>query len=110
RVNVRFPGMSIGAWPLPLKFTRENLAALYERQLRLRISTAPIFQSAIPNSFARMELHTAIELIKPGITPVQNARWADLGCGQGLFTRALAQIIGKESTIYAVDANSHALN
>ena len=51
-----------------------------------------------------MLLQDAIKLIdhpllrnkKPGI-------WADLGCGQGLFTNALAQVIAPESRIYAVD-------
>jgi trans-aconitate methyltransferase len=29
--------------------------------------------------------------------------WADLGCGSGLFTEALANLLFAESTIYAVD-------
>ena len=40
---------------------------------------------------------------------VQDAIWADLGCGDGLFTNALAQIIGKGNTIYAVDSNNRVL-
>jgi ubiquinone/menaquinone biosynthesis C-methylase UbiE len=31
--------------------------------------------------------------------------WADLGCGSGLFTEALASLMVPESTIYAVDKN-----
>ncbi|MDR3713131.1 MAG: class I SAM-dependent methyltransferase [Puia sp.] len=30
-------------------------------------------------------------------------RWADLGCGSGLFTRALADLLQPKSTIYAID-------
>ena len=35
--------------------------------------------------------------------------WADLGAGDGTFTRALAEILGAGSTIYAVDHDSHAI-
>lgn len=31
------------------------------------------------------------------------ALWADLGCGSGLFTRALAELLPRDSVIYAVD-------
>ena len=34
--------------------------------------------------------------------------WADLGAGTGTFTRALAEILGAGSTIYAVDHNPDA--
>ena len=30
-------------------------------------------------------------------------RWADLGCGSGLFTRALATLLQPGSTLYAID-------
>jgi ubiquinone/menaquinone biosynthesis C-methylase UbiE len=33
----------------------------------------------------------------------QPTRWADLGCGSGLFTLALASLLQPGSTIYAVD-------
>ncbi len=29
--------------------------------------------------------------------------WADLGCGSGIFTYALASLLKKGSTIYAID-------
>lgn len=32
--------------------------------------------------------------------------WADLGCGSGLFTRVLGQLLPKESEIYAYDRDS----
>jgi ubiquinone/menaquinone biosynthesis C-methylase UbiE len=51
-----------------------------------------------------MELTTAISLIQNNyILHQQPVKWADLGCGSGLFTRALAHYLKKESTIYAVD-------
>lgn len=51
-----------------------------------------------------MELTTAISLIQNNdILQQQPVQWADLGCGSGLFTRALAHYLKKESTIYAVD-------
>lgn len=40
----------------------------------------------------------------------QHPVWADLGAGTGLFTRALAAILGNDCTIYAVDRNAAALN
>jgi trans-aconitate methyltransferase len=33
-------------------------------------------------------------------------RWADLGCGSGLFTHALASLLQPGSTIYAIDRQS----
>jgi ubiquinone/menaquinone biosynthesis C-methylase UbiE len=51
-----------------------------------------------------MELTEAIDLISPGIVGnVDGQRWADLGCGAGLFTKALATLLGRGSHIYAVD-------
>jgi len=36
--------------------------------------------------------------------------WADLGCGEGTFTLALAHLLHKGSLIYAIDKNKTALN
>lgn len=36
-------------------------------------------------------------------------RWADLGCGDGTFTRALASLLAAESTIHAMDRDRAAL-
>jgi ubiquinone/menaquinone biosynthesis C-methylase UbiE len=53
-----------------------------------------------------MELKQAIELIRtPYLDNITPQTWADLGAGTGLFTRALAHLIGDNSTIYAVDRN-----
>lgn len=58
-----------------------------------------------------MELTQAIELIKNKdiLAAGQNTRWADLGCGNGLFTAALAHLLQPGSMIYAVDKNAKAL-
>jgi ubiquinone/menaquinone biosynthesis C-methylase UbiE len=36
--------------------------------------------------------------------------WADLGCGEGIFTAILYQQVGPSSQIYAVDKNQRALS
>jgi trans-aconitate methyltransferase len=57
-----------------------------------------------------MELQQAISLIKnPHIISTAPQVWADLGCGEGLFTQALAGLLAPGSTIYAVDQNKRAL-
>ena len=51
-----------------------------------------------------MKLKDAIALInEPGLGAVTNPRWADLGCGDGLFTYALANVLHAGATITAVD-------
>jgi trans-aconitate methyltransferase len=53
-----------------------------------------------------MELEEAILLIQTDeITQDKQTAWADLGCGTGLFTRALASMLYTGSTIHAVDKN-----
>ena len=37
------------------------------------------------------------------------ARWADLGCGSGLFTEALARLLPPRSVVHAVDTDAAAL-
>ncbi|MBE7176608.1 MAG: methyltransferase domain-containing protein [Mucilaginibacter polytrichastri] len=49
-----------------------------------------------------MQLHDAIKFLNvPGFDTPQT--WADLGCGSGLFTQALAGKLTPESRIYAID-------
>lgn len=51
-----------------------------------------------------MELNEATELIRyEGIAGPGPSFWADLGCGSGLFSRALARLLQAGSTVYAVD-------
>lgn len=53
-----------------------------------------------------MELSAAIKLIdNPYLNKDSNTpeTWADLGCGNGLFTKALATLLADGSTIYAID-------
>ena len=53
-----------------------------------------------------MELGEAISLIQTDeIIQDKQTTWADLGCGSGLFTRALAGLLYTGSTIYAIDKN-----
>src|SRR5947209_19367694 len=52
----------------------------------------------------KMQIQEAISLIQTDQL-VQDTKtiWADLGCGSGLFTRALAELLFSGSIIYAVD-------
>ncbi len=51
-----------------------------------------------------MELSEAISLIQNEHFSTKNStEWADLGCGSGLFTFALAQLLQPGSTVFAVD-------
>jgi len=56
-----------------------------------------------------MELAEAIELIR--FRPSENKKqaWMDLGCGDGLFTSAVASFLPKGSIIHAVDKDEKAL-
>jgi len=57
-----------------------------------------------------MELATAVDLIARGILAYKkSAAWADLGAGDGLFTRALTTLLPKDSIVYSVDTNMTAL-
>ena len=50
-----------------------------------------------------MQLNEAIELIKHPFFSTGKQVWADLGCGSGLFTHALASLLLPGSKIIAVD-------
>ena len=51
-----------------------------------------------------MKLQEATTLLQTDeLVQDKQSTWADLGCGRGLFTRALAGLLYQGSTIYAVD-------
>lgn len=52
-----------------------------------------------------MYLKEAVDLIRNGDLEAAKhaARWADLGAGSGLFTRALASLLPASSVVYGVD-------
>jgi SAM-dependent methyltransferase len=52
----------------------------------------------------------AIEMLADsGVEALGPTTWADLGCGGGTFTLALAAVLGAGSTIHAVDRDGSAL-
>src|SRR5215218_7411220 len=62
-------------------------------------------------SFVKVELKQAITLIRhDSLAREDTTCWADLGCGAGLFTHALAHFLQPGSTIYAVDTNREVLS
>ena len=50
-----------------------------------------------------MNLDEAIKLINKTKIPSHSVKWADLGCGSGLFTAALLTLLPTGSSIYALD-------
>ncbi len=58
-----------------------------------------------------MLLAKAIELIRNDTVQESNVQvWADLGCGSGLFTSALVNLLLTGSKVYAVDNSKDSLN
>lgn len=55
-----------------------------------------------------MQLTEAIELISTNYLVEQgkSSVWADLGCGSGLFTKALGHYLKQRSVIYGIDKNN----
>jgi ubiquinone/menaquinone biosynthesis C-methylase UbiE len=56
-----------------------------------------------------VRIEKARKLLLPGIVKGAVGTWADLGCGDGIFTTALARLLGPDSEIYAVDTSQAAL-
>ena len=55
-----------------------------------------------------MNASEACQLIEAAIPEKIKANWADLGCGGGTFTEAIADLLGEGSKIWAVDKlNQH---
>lgn len=55
------------------------------------------------NFAAAMNSTDARQLIEAAIPHKATATWADLGCGAGTFTYAVADLLGPQSKIWAVD-------
>jgi len=55
-----------------------------------------------------MEIRDAIELLRDAIDDAGGV-WADLGAGTGTFALALAEILGRGATVYAVDDDPNAI-
>ena len=57
-----------------------------------------------------MQLRDAVDMLKPGRLEIHGpTTWADLGCGDGTFTRALAELLAPGSVIHAMDVDRAAL-
>ena len=57
-----------------------------------------------------MRLRDAIDLIADsGVAALGPMTWADLGCGDGTFTLALADLLAPGSAIHAMDSNASVL-
>ena len=51
-----------------------------------------------------MTIHDAINLISSNrIDGSKPQQWADIGCGNGIFSKALLSLLHKDSIIYAID-------
>jgi len=54
-----------------------------------------------------MTHHEATAMIQHGVQSLSSSElWLDLGSGSGVFTRALAGLLNRESTVYAIDKDS----
>lgn len=51
----------------------------------------------------------ALDLLRAAIGDAEGEAWADLGAGGGVFTRALAKLVGAHGQVVAVDADERAL-
>src|SRR5262245_25115022 len=57
-----------------------------------------------------MRVRDAVALLSGSdLAALGPATWADLGCGEGTFTRALAEILAPGSVIHAMDRDAAAL-
>ena len=55
-----------------------------------------------------MDVATAVESLRPLVSR-EGGTWADIGAGSGVFTRALARLLGSDGVIYAVDRDRNAV-
>jgi ubiquinone/menaquinone biosynthesis C-methylase UbiE len=69
-------------------------------------------QPGFASGWVQREAHRiqkAVTLLRPGI-PGPGGIWADIGCGDGIFTSALYTLIRPGGEIYAVDRDQYALD
>ena len=69
-------------------------------------------QSGFASRWAEREarrIQKAVTLLRPGI-PGSGGVWADIGCGDGIFTSALYTLIRPGGKIYAVDRDQYTLD
>src|SRR5262249_30135906 len=85
----------------------DGLARL-RRTARKRDASRPRRSSSLERSGRRMTPSDAVDLLKPAIA-TRGGVWADLGAGEGTFTQALAELLGPESLVYAVDRDANAV-
>ncbi|HEA20009.1 hypothetical protein LCGC14_2216620 [marine sediment metagenome] len=57
-----------------------------------------------------MKSKSALQLVKGMKFVKESGVWADLGCGSGLFTSALASLLGADGRIFAVDNRPNPLS
>ncbi|MBS1915970.1 MAG: class I SAM-dependent methyltransferase [Bacteroidetes bacterium] len=58
-----------------------------------------------------MQIDDAIKMLEHDrVFSTQKSIWADLGCGEGTFTLALASLLHEKSIIYAIDKNKSSLD
>lgn len=55
-----------------------------------------------------MRVSEAADLIRPAV-PAPGGVWADFGAGTGVFTRALARLVGSSGEVLAIDRDADAL-
>lgn len=72
--------------------------------INIRIGSKPLYIYHL-----KMEIRDAYNLIKNDFLNPEQQTWCDLGCGSGIFTLALAEILPSESLIHAVDQNGSSL-
>ncbi|HYR08963.1 MAG TPA: class I SAM-dependent methyltransferase [Longimicrobium sp.] len=51
----------------------------------------------------------ALELLRAAVPAAEGEAWADLGAGTGVFSRALATLVGRAGRVIAVDRDARAL-
>lgn len=56
-----------------------------------------------------VRIRDAVEMLVGGVDADGPEVWADLGCGDGTFTRALAELLAAGSVVHAVDLDAAAL-